>query len=76
MKIEFKKLEMQSNMDFVYINGVLAGEFVSDIENESYLFVPEDGDRILLSRVAYEEACKLLTGELTQLYLYSGAKAA
>ena len=76
MKIEFKKSEMQSSLDFVYINGVLASEFVSDVENESYLFVPDEGDRILLSRVAYDEACKLLTAELTQFYLYSGAKAA
>jgi hypothetical protein len=76
MKIEFKKSEMQSSLDFVYINGVLAGEFISDVEKESYLFVPDEGDRILLTRVAYDEACKLLTGELTQLFIYRGAKAA
>lgn len=76
MKIEFKKSEMQSGLDFVYINGVLAGQFVSDVANDSYLFTPDEGDRILLSRVAYDEACKLLTAELTQLYIYRGAKAA
>ena len=76
MKIKFKKSETQSSLDFVYINNVLAGEFISDEANESFLFVPAEGDRILLSRIAYDEACKLLTGELSQMYLYRDAKAA
>ncbi|HSI28622.1 MAG TPA: hypothetical protein VK953_05050 [Methylophilus sp.] len=76
MKIEFKKSETQSSLDFVYINDVFSGEFISDEINESFLFVPAEGDRILLSRISYDEACKLLTGELSQMYMYRDAKAA
>ncbi|HSH86971.1 MAG TPA: hypothetical protein VK958_06935 [Methylophilus sp.] len=76
MKIEFKKSDTQSSLDYVYINGVLAGELISDMVNKSYLFVPDEGDRILLSRVDYDEACKLLSSELTPFYSYRGAKAA
>lgn len=76
MKIEFKPSETKSHLDFVYINEVYAGEFISDVVNESFLFVPAEGDRILLSRIAYEEACKILSGELSQMYMYRSAKAA
>jgi hypothetical protein len=76
MKIEFKKSEAQPSLDFVYINNVFAGEFISDEDNASFLFVPAKGDRILLSRITYEQACKLLTGELSQMYQYRGALAA
>jgi hypothetical protein len=76
MKIEFKKSAAQPSLDFVYINNVFAGEFISDEDNASFLFVPAKGDRILLSRIAYEQACKLLTGELSQMYQYRGALAA
>ena len=76
MKIQFKKSDTQSSLDLVYINDVLAGEFISDLADETYLFKPSKGDRILLSRVAYDEACKLLTDELAQLYPYFCAKAA
>lgn len=76
MKIEFKKSEAQSSLDLVYINNVYAGEFISDENNASFLFVPAEGDRILLSRIAYDEACKLLRGELSQMYKYRGALAA
>ena len=76
MKIEFKKSETQSGLDFVHINEIFVGEFISDMVNESFLFVPAEGDRILLSRIPYAEACKLLSGELSQLYLYRSAKAA
>jgi len=76
MKIEFKKSDTQSSLDLVYINEVLAGEFISDLAGETYLFKPAKGDRIFLSRVAYDEACKLLTDELAQLYPYFSAKAA
>jgi hypothetical protein len=76
MKIEFKKSAAQPSLDFVYINNVFAGEFISDEDNASFLFVPARGDRILLSRITYEQACKLLTGELSQMYQYRGALAA
>jgi hypothetical protein len=76
MKIEFKKSESQSSLDLVYINDFLVGEFISDVENASFLFVPSSGDRILLSRIAYDEACRLLSAELSQLYAYRCAKAA
>lgn len=76
MKIQFKKSDTQPGLDLVYINEVLAGEFISDLVNKTYLFKPAKGDRILLSRVAYDEACQLLTDELAQLYPYFCAKAA
>ncbi|MGQ2965185.1 hypothetical protein [Methylophilus sp.] len=76
MKIEFKRSEAQSSLDFVYINNVFAGEFISDEVNASFLFVPAEGDRILLSRIAYDQACKLLSSELSQMYKYRGALAA
>ncbi len=76
MKIEFKKSESQSSLDLVYINDFLVGEFISDEVNASFLFVPASGDRILLSRIAYDEACRLLSAELSQLYAYRCAKAA
>lgn len=76
MKIEFKKSEMQSDLDLVFINERLQGEFYVDIEKQSFLFVPTCGDRILLSKVNYDEACKLLSGELSQLYPLLNSKAA
>jgi hypothetical protein len=76
MKIEFKKSEAQPSLDLVYINNVFAGEFISDEVDASFLFVPDQGDRILLSRITYDQACKLLRGELSQMYKYKGALAA
>jgi hypothetical protein len=76
MKIEFKKSELQANLDVVTINDAIVGEFITDVSNQSFLFVPAKGDRILLSRVTYEEACKLLGEELTQLYAHRCAMAA
>ena len=76
MKIEFKKSEPHANLDVVTINDAIVGEFFTDVSNQSFLFVPAKGDRILLSRVTYEEACKLLCEELSQLYAHRCAMAA
>jgi hypothetical protein len=76
MKIEFKKSEPQANLDVVTINEVIIGEFFADVINQSFLFVPVKGDRILLSRITYDEACKLLRDELSQLYAHRCAMAA
>lgn len=76
MKIEFKKSEPHSNLDVVTINEVTIGELLTDVINQSFLFVPAKGDRILLSRITYEEACKLLSDELSQLYAHRCAMAA
>lgn len=64
MKIEFRKSEHHSNLDLVFINEVFNGEFHADVAKASFLYVPVRGDRILLSRVPYEEARQLLQGEL------------
>lgn len=76
MKIEFKKSEPHSHLDVVTINDAIVGEFIADVHNQSFLFVPAKGDRILLSRVTYDEACKLLGEELSQLYAHRCAMAA
>lgn len=76
MKIEFKKSEPQANLDVVSINDAIVGEFITDESNQSFLFVPVKGDRILLSRISYDEACKLLREELSQLYAHRCAMAA
>lgn len=76
MKIEFKKSEPHSNLDVVTINEAIVGEFIADAATQSFLFVPAKGDRILLSRITYDEACRLLRDELTQLYAHCCAMAA
>lgn len=76
MKIEFKKSEPHAKLDVVTINETVVGEFIADENNQSFLFVPVKGDRILLSRISYDEACKLLRDELSQLYAHRCAMAA
>lgn len=76
MKIEFKKSEPDANLDVVTINDAIIGELITDVSNQSFLFVPAKGDRILLSRISYNEACKLLREELSQLYAHRCAMAA
>lgn len=70
MIIEFKKIEPHVNRDVVSINEAIIGELITDLGNQSFLFIPNKGDRILLSKITYDEACKLLRKELLHLYAH------
>lgn len=76
MNIEFKKTEPDVNRDVISINEAIIGELITDLGNQTFLFIPTKGDRILLSKITYDEACKLLRKELSQLYAHRCAMVA
>jgi hypothetical protein len=65
MKFTFIKSDHNPNLDLVYINGALDGEFHLDEKRETYLYVPRAGERLLYSLVDYTQARWLLVSERT-----------